>query len=183
MYEGRVRGAILIGVVKRAKREPAVHKLLAPELEAFLEKERVVVSDWYPLAISEGLVLAIERAVTGGNTSPLPWAFGVEMAKVQLTGPYRAFLMRGEPQRQILRLPVMWRGFFDDGDWKCIPRGPGAIDLQFSGSSAKTDATCRSAGGFLEESSRMAGAKVVQVTKTSCAHAGAPFCGYEVRWG
>jgi len=179
---GKVRGAILVGVVKRIKREPKALALLTPDQLQFVQNERVVSSEWYPLAMSEGITLAIERGLTGGNTSTIPWEFGVQMAKVQLSGPYRAFLMEGQPERQVLKLPVMWKGFFEDGEWCCIPRGAGAIDLQYTGSQIKTNSMCRSAGGYLEESTRMAGGKNVRVTKTCCRTSGAPFCGYEVRW-
>lgn len=179
---GKIRGAIIVGVVKRLKREPKAQALLTPDQLQFLKNERVVSSEWYPLELSEAFTLAIERALTGGNTSTLPWEFGVQMAKVQLSGSYRAFLLEGQPERQLMKLPVMWKGFFEDGEWCVIPRAPGAIDLQYSGSSVKTNTTCRSAGGYLEESTRMAGAKNVHVTKVCCRASGAPYCGYEVRW-
>jgi len=179
---GRVRGAILVGVIKRVKREPKAQAFLTPEQLDFVQNVRIVSSEWYPIELTEAFTLAIERGLTGGNNSTIPWEFGVQMAKVQLSGPYRAFLMEGQPERQVLKLPVIWKGYFEDGEWCCIPRAAGAIDLQYTGSATTSNSMCRSAGGYLEESTRMAGGKNVRVTKTCCRTKGAPYCGYEVRW-
>jgi len=179
---GRVKGSILLGVVKRAKREPGAQANLGERELRFLEGERVSHAEWYPIEICEALVMAIERALTGGNRSPLPWEFGVQMAKVQLSGTYRAFHVQGNPRRQLQRLPVIWKTFFDDGEWKCVDEEPGRIELRYSDSAARTDALCRAAGGFLEEASRMAGAEQVKVLKTTCRALGDRCCTYEVRW-
>jgi hypothetical protein len=179
---GRLKGSILVGVVKRAKREPGVRELLAPEAARFLDEVQVDTAEWYPLDVADSILTAVERAVTGGNESLLLRDFGVLMAQVQLSGTYKAFRVADDPERQILLLPVMWKSFFDDGEWTCERQEPGRIELCYAGGTTKTDAVCRSAAGFLEEAARMAGAAHAQITKTACRLAGDEDCRYQLWW-
>jgi hypothetical protein len=177
-----VKGSILVGVVKRAKREPQAMELLGDEDRAFVKSTTIHASQWYPLDVCERLVHAIEKAVVGKNDGSLAWTFGSEMAKVQLTGLYEVFRVTGDPIRQIERVPTLWKAFFDDGTWTVARQGERELQLRLGGGASRTRMLCLAAGGFLEEACRMAGGPAAHLEKTSCRFDGADACSYALSW-
>jgi predicted hydrocarbon binding protein len=179
---GRMKGSIVVGVIKRAKREPGALELLSPEDRDFVIHTRIHTSQWYPMDVLERVTLAIEKVVVGRNDGSLLWSFGREMAKVQLTGLYAVFRVDGDPQRQIERVPTIWKAFYDDGNWSVTRIGDGHIELALSDTTATTPVLCLSAGGFLEEACRMAGGPDVTLEKSACRLQGADACRYVLTW-
>jgi len=178
----KVKGSIVVGVIKRAKRESGVLDRLSSEDREFVATTRIQPSQWYPIEVMERVTLAIEKVVVGRNDGSLLWSFGTEMAKVQLNGLYAIFRVEGDPQRQIERVPTIWKAFFDDGSWTVSRLGDRHLELALSDATSITPVLCLSAGGFLEEACRMAGGPSAALEKSACRLHGADACRYDLTW-
>ncbi len=177
-----IKGSIVLGVIKRAKREPGVLELLSPEDRAFVTRTKIQASQWYPMDLMERITLAIERVVVGRNDGSLLWMFGREMAKVQLTGLYEVFRVMDDPQRQIERVRTIWKAFYDEGSWSVWCVGDRHLELALADTTTSSPVLCLSAGGFLEEACRMAGGSNAAIEKSACRLQGGDACRYVLTW-
>jgi hypothetical protein len=177
---GRVKGTILVPLVKvlRSNREQA-SPLLPPALRKYVE-ERVLPSSWYPAKDHIGLLQAV-RTLLDLKEEPF-LVMGRAAARHDLAGIYRAQLQTGDPHRMLSTLTALWRTYCDSGQLVPQGDGPSAAYVELSGYVDTSREMCGIVGGYIIEAVTMAGAQNPQLRKIACKLEGAPACRWHVAW-
>jgi hypothetical protein len=171
------KGTVMVGLVKRLRREKErARELLAPELAHYLE-ERISLGAWYPLDD----FLALLRA--SGKLAPAGAAKGFEgqgraAAREHMAGTYSGLSQTTHRRATFSLLGSM----FDTGRTDVIDRKPGSAVLQFAEFAHPARELCEIFTGYNAERMTMLGFEEVRVRHTQCRVDGAPTCRWEIQW-
>jgi hypothetical protein len=177
---GRVKGTILVPLVKLLRtNKVAAAKLLPQPLQKYLE-ERVLPSSWYPAKDHVQLARVLIAVVPLGKE---PYqAMGRGAARHDLSGIYKARLYPGDPMRTLESALGLWRTYCDSGEMELTRRGTCSAIVLLRDYVDISREMCGIAGGYVLELATLGGAKNVVLRKLSCRLDGAPQCQWELNW-
>ncbi len=138
---------------------------------------------WYPVSIWNAMSEEVAR--TGGVDALRD--FAREVAKRDLSAPYRVLLSVGSPSILFRRAGLFWTKYFDGGTFESLPEGERRFRNHLrAGSDPKLDPgrlTCEVAiPAWQEQSLRLAGAVGGRSTHVRCRFDGHRACEFEVAW-
>jgi len=175
-----VKGALLIDLVKWARRErDAFSPLLPAETREFVET-RVLIGSWYPEVHLESLLLAVDRLHGKGDLA-LARTLGRQSALNQLQGVYRTFLAPGDPVGMLSRIPSIFSLQHNTGTLTMEVPSDGHVRFQLAGFGLPSRVQCVCIWGWLEGVVQLAGARC-EIADEQCRVRGDPVCVYGVHW-
>lgn len=177
---GRVKGTILVPLVKLLRaNKVAAAKLLPAPLQKYLE-ERVLPSSWYPAKDHVQLARVLVAVVPLGSE---PYrAMGGGAARHDLMGIYKARLHPGDPMRTLESGLGLWRTYCDSGEMTHTRSGDHGAVIVLRDYVDVSREMCGIAGGYVAELALLGGAKDVVVRKLSCRLDGATQCSWNLDW-
>ncbi len=152
-----------------------------PEADRATLDGSLLASAWYPFELNDRLDRAI-AAVLGTGRKEIFKDMGAWSARRNLSGPHKAFLAPGEPDRFLASTSTIYSYYYDVGrrTWQATGATSGVITTHDAETFSETD--CLTVIGWYEEALKMCGARTVTMTEPECRARGAACCRYEVRW-
>jgi uncharacterized protein (TIGR02265 family) len=107
---------------------------------------------------------------------------GAWSAKRNLSGPHKAFLAPGKPDRFLANTATIYSYYYDVGrrTWQATGPTSGVIITHDAETFSEID--CLTVIGWYEEALKMCGARTVTMTEPECRARGGACCRYELRW-
>ncbi len=182
----KVKGAVLLA--RRALVEKEFGDRAWREvLEALPEPDRerlggtLLTTSWYPFELNERLDAAIVARVGKGDPKIFE-AIGARSAQENLSGPHRAFLTPGNPQRFMSGAGRIYNFYYDTGYRVYEPSGPtsGVMTTYEAGTFSETD--CLTVIGWYKKALEMCGAENVVIEEEVCRARGGEHCRYRIGW-
>lgn len=154
---------------------------LPPEHRKWLT-EPVLVSRWYPLALSEAILDAAET-LFGRRDGALCREMGATSCRLSLQKLYRGFAAPRDTSHLALRLrEALWKHYYDEGKLEARRLDEGAIEVELKNLAESTRWTCDLLVGYMEALEELWGHRHVTVTHARCRSRGAPSCVFSIRF-
>lgn len=182
----KVKGAVLLarcGLVKQEFGAQAWQEVLdslpAEDREALTGP--LLTASWYPFELNQRLDAAIVATVGKGEPKIFE-AIGARSARDNLSGPHRAFLTAGDPQRFMSGADRIYKFYYDTGYRTYEATGPGSGVITTYEAETFSHTDCLTVIGWYKEALAMCGASGVEVREVACRARGDEFCRYELSW-
>jgi predicted hydrocarbon binding protein len=157
---------------------------LPAELRAVLD-DGILISDWYPLELSEAILDAAERLL-GDNDGALCQAIGLASARKGLTSTYAVFASRPDADEIALKMQrttsLVWRSYYDVAEFHTRATGRDKLQSELTGLNLQTPWLCHVLIGYITGHVEVLGGRNVSVTHVSCTHRGQARCLWEATW-
>jgi hypothetical protein len=129
--KGTALRSIFVGIERVGGKSALANVKAAIPPDVLEQMERVVPSGWYPIELSAALHHAI-RKTSGQGTMQANFRIGIEAAKVDYSGVYRAVLWTMDPEAALRRLERSWRQYNSQGEahWERLERGFGVCRIE-----------------------------------------------------
>jgi uncharacterized protein (TIGR02265 family) len=185
MSDGKVKGTIVIEVVKylRSRKEQA-RPLVPAHLQHYLDS-RILATSWHP----EGDYLELMRVVvklrptTGAEPGVSLWEDAArDSSAAYFEGPYKALIRKGDPGRTLTSLPALWRLRHDTGEFDVELQGPGKARLELHDYALVAREACELVQGTLWGLLHHSGANRIEFAHTQCRARGNTTCEWQVGW-
>jgi hypothetical protein len=171
------KGTVMVGLVKRLRREKErARALLAPGLAHYLD-ERIALGTWYPLEDFLALLRASGKLASAG-TGKVFESQGRAAAREHMAGTYSGLSQTTHRRATFSLLGSM----FDTGRTDVVDRKPGSAVLEYSDFAQPARELCDIFTGYNAERMTMLGFEEVRVRHTQCRVDGAPTCRWEIQW-
>ncbi len=182
----KVKGAVLLarcGLVKQEFGAQAWQEVLdslpAEDREALTGP--LLTASWYPFELNQRLDAAIVATVGKGEPKIFE-AIGARSARDNLSGPHRAFLTAGDPQRFMSGADRIYKFYYDTGYRVYEPTGPASGVMTTFEAETFSEPDCLTVIGWYKEALRMCGAENVVMEEEVCRARGGEFCRYRISW-
>jgi hypothetical protein len=175
-----VKGALLLDLVKWARRERDAFAALLPVATRDFIETRVLIGSWYPEVHLENLLVAVDRLHGQGDLA-LCRKLGRLSALNQLQGVYRTFLAPGDPVGMLSRIPSIFSLQHNTGTLTMDVPAAGHVRFQLAGFGLPSLAQCVCIWGWLEGVVELAGARC-EIGDELCRVRGDAVCVYGVHW-
>ena len=133
MSQGKIKGTILIEVVKYLRsRKDAARAVVPPHLHHYLTT-RILSTSWHPEEDYLELMRAVVklRGTTDAPPGVSPWEASARASNAAyFEGPYKSLVRKGEPGRSLASLQSLWRLRHDTGEFEIALEGDHAAKLQ-----------------------------------------------------
>lgn len=178
---GKVKGTILVKVIKslRSQREQA-KKVLPEKLHHYLD-ERVLATAWF----EEEDYLELMRALSKLLPDPgIPvWEFmGRESAREDFEDLYKSLVRENDPAATLKGFETLWDLRHDTGQVEIILEGPGKARIDLTDYALVSREICQSIQGHLWGTLHRGGAEEIELRKALCRARGDDQCRWEARW-
>jgi hypothetical protein len=184
MSDGKIKGSIMVEVVKflRSRKEEA-RALVPANLQHYLNT-RILSTSWHP----EQDYLELMRAVV--KLRPAPAERGVtpfEDASRDTTdaffeGPYKALIRSGDPGRSLNSLRALWRLRHDTGEFEVELEGAKGARVTLRDYALAQREACELVQGTLWGLVHHSGGKAIGIEQTRCRSRGADACEWRITW-
>jgi hypothetical protein len=184
MSDGKVKGSIMVEVVKflRTHKQRA-RAALPPELQHYLDS-RILSTSWYPEEDYLGLMRAvIQLRPSKGTPGVSRWEEAArETATAHFEGPYKAMLRKGDPGRTLSSMQALWRLRHDTGEFQVDLPQPGRARLELRDYALVARESCEMVQGTLWGMLHHSGARGIEIAHTQCRSRGNPVCEWQLSW-
>jgi uncharacterized protein (TIGR02265 family) len=185
MSQGKVKGTIMIEVVKflRSTREEA-RKVVPARLQHYLDS-RILATSWHPEEDYLELMRAvIELFPRSGNSLDITSFEAASRASSgnYFEGPYKSLVRRGEPARTLTSLKSLWRLRHDTGEFEIEAKGDKAARVVLRDYALVARESCELVQGTLWGMLHHSGAEGIRLTHTRCRARGAEACEWDLTW-
>jgi hypothetical protein len=185
MSDGKIKGTIVIEVVKFLRKYKEQARSIVPaHLQHYLSS-RVLATSWH----SEQDYLDLMRVVVKLRTTMLGVKPGLsafedaarDSSVAYFEGPYKALVRKGDPVRTLASLPALWRLRHDTGEFE-VESGEGRARLQLHDYALVAREGCELVQGTLWGLMHHSGAKDIELAHTQCRARGNSTCEWQVAW-
>lgn len=184
MSEGKIKGTIMIEVVKFLKHHKEESRKLVPdELQHYLQ-DRILSTNWLPEKDYLELMRAV-IAIRGGDPEGKlsPWeASARATTKAYFEGPYKAMVRPGDPARTLSNFQSLWRLRHDTGDIVVESDGPNNARIELADYALVAEEACDMVQGTIWGYLHYAGAQDIKIEHTTCRARGDEVCEWHARW-
>ena len=184
MSDGKVKGTIVIEVVKylRSRKEQA-RAAVPPQLQHYLES-RILATSWHPERdYLELMRVVVKLRPPSAKPGVSPWEEAArESTGAYFEGPYKALVRKGDPARSLSSLPALWRLRHDTGEFDIELPGPGRARLELREYALVAREACELVQGTLWGLVHHSGGRDIEIAHTQCRARGNPTCEWQVRW-
>jgi hypothetical protein len=157
---------------------------LSAEHRALID-EGVLVSSWYPLALSDALLGTAERLLGRGDGS-LCREIGMASGRSGLAGAHRRFAERLDPLQIGAKMEhstrLLWQSYYDKGSMLTRATGPLAIETELAGIELRQPWLCHVLTGYITAHIEVLGGHGVRVTHGECRVRAQPRCIWSASW-
>ena len=157
---------------------------LSPKLRSEVE-DGVLVSEWYPLELSDAVLEAAER-LFGKADGALCQAIGLASARKGLTTTYAVFAAKPQSSEIADKMErttsLVWRSYYDVGEFHTHATGTNTLQSELTGLKLKTPWLCHVLVGYITGHVEVLGGEHVKVVHTSCTQRGEPRCLWDAAW-
>lgn len=154
---------------------------LAPEHRSLVTKP-ILVSNWYPMELSDEIMGAAEEHLGKGDGS-LCRDIGVLSCKVGLQTVYKAFSRPDDPSSAVTRLTgLLWKSYYDTGEMVGRVRGPDSAEILISGIQLRKPWLCHLLVGFIATILEEWGGSHSRASHPECMARGDSRCLFLVEW-
>jgi uncharacterized protein (TIGR02265 family) len=152
---------------------------LPPE-DAELVRRGVLATDWVPFATLVRFDRAVAKVV-GGTPEAVYRDMGLESARANLAGAYKAFV-QDEPHRFFENIGRLHSRFQNFGQCAYERTGERSARMRYDGYEDYSPVFCASAAGYFQGALEAMGATRPAVRESSCQCAGGDACTFELSW-
>jgi hypothetical protein len=186
MSEGKIKGTIVIEVVKYLRsRKDAARSLVPPALHHYLEG-RILSTSWHPEADYLELMRAVIKLRGSADALPgvSPWEASARASNAAyFEGPYKSLVRKGDPGRSLVSsLGPLWRLRHDTGEFEIELQGEKAARLELRDYALVAREACELVQGTLWGLLDYSGAKNIQLTHSRCRARGDSVCEWQASW-
>lgn len=182
----KVKGAVI-----RARRAFVVEEFSENAwklvLEALPEEDREILggalpaTDWYEFELNKRLDAAIVE-VLGHGDQRIFEVIGAWSARVNLTGPHKAFIAHGDPVQLMAATKAIYDFYYSVGRRTWKPKGSTSGVMTTYDAKTFSEPDCLTVIGWYKRALEMCNAKNVQIEETHCRARGDDFCRYDISW-
>jgi hypothetical protein len=186
MSRGRVKGTIMIEVVKylRSRKEEA-RPLLPLHLKPYLNT-RILATSWHPeqdyLDLMHVLIALRPRSTEDAGLGPWEAAARVSTANFFAEGPYKSMVRKGEPGRTLASLDALWRLRHDTGRFQVESTGPNQARLELRDYAVEPGDSCSLVQGTIWGFLYYSEGKNIAIEHTKCRARGDAACEWQASW-
>jgi predicted hydrocarbon binding protein len=145
----------------------------------------ILISDWYPLELSDGLLGTAERVLGTGDGS-ICYEIGRASGRKGLTTVHRGFTENSAAleiaEKMARTTSLLWKTHYDSGAFETHAVDDCAIQSELNGIQVRTPWMCHVLRGYLTSHIEVLGGNQVVVTHTSCAARNQERCIWDSRW-
>jgi len=156
-------------------------------LEALPEEDRQILEGplpataWHDFEFNKRLDQAIVDVLGHGDTRIFE-VIGAWSARVNLSGPHKAFIKHGDPAQLMAATRMIYDYYYDVGKRTWEPSGPTSGVMTTYDARTFSEPDCLTVIGWYKQALKMCRAKRIQVEETHCRARGDEFCRYEISW-
>jgi uncharacterized protein (TIGR02265 family) len=186
MSDGKIKGTIVIEVVKFLRKYKEQARGIVPaHLQHYLTT-RVLATSWH----SEKDYLELMRVVVKLRSTMMGGKPGIsafenaarDSSVAYFEGPYKALVRKGDPARTLASLPALWRLRHDTGEFEIELLGEGRARLDLHDYALVEREACELVQGTLWGLLHHSGAKNIELAHAQCRARGNPTCEWQVAW-
>ena len=156
-------------------------------LEALPEEDREILGGstegggWVDFELNKRLDAAICEVL--GHDDPMIFeVIGAWSARVNLTGPHKAFISHGDPVQFMQATRVIYDYYYDVGKRRWEQTTPTSGVMTTYDAKTFSEADCLTVIGWYKKALEMCNAKNVQIEETHCRARGDEYCRYNISW-
>jgi hypothetical protein len=185
MNEGKVKGTILIQVVKLIRSRKEEGRRLVPEHLQHYLSGRILPTSWHPEEDFLALMHASTELFGGpGSVERLDSWFdaGRATAPAYFDEAYRMLVRKGDPGRTLASYGTIWKLRHDTGTVQYEALSDNESSVRLDDYALLSDKMCATLGGELAGLLDSAGAQGVEVSHLHCRARGDATCEWLVKW-
>lgn len=157
---------------------------LPPEHRGAIERG-ILISDWYPLDLSDAVLGSAER-ILGAGDGAICYEIGKASGRKGLTTVHRAFAQNAEAldiaHRMERTTSLLWRTHYNTGTFETTAIDTCQIECELKGIQVRTRWMCCVLRGYLTSHIEVLGGNLVIVEHTTCAARNEVRCVWDARW-
>jgi hypothetical protein len=185
MSQGKIKGTIMIEVVKflRSKKDEA-RALVPPHLHHYLNS-RILSTSWHPEEDYLDLMRAIIklRSTARDERGVSPWeASARDSTGAYFEGPYKSLVRKGDPGRTLSNLHSLWRLRHDTGDVTVDLEGPRSARIELADYGLVAPEACELVQGTIWGFLHFSDAKNIKLEHNRCRARGDETCEWKASW-
>jgi hypothetical protein len=150
-----------------------------------LLRDGVLVSGWYPLALSDDILGCAERLL-GASDGSLCREIGKASARKGLTGARSAFAAKPSPGEIAAKMArsteLLWQSYYDTGSMCTRTVDEHEIESELIGIDVDSRWMCQVLTGYIGAHIEVLGGSNVTVDHAQCRSTGAKRCIWRARW-
>jgi uncharacterized protein (TIGR02265 family) len=183
----QVKGTILaarLAFVRERGGEELLERVLArlPEPDRKALRGMVLVTSTYPMAVNLRLDAAIAAELSPGDPDRVFVEMGRASAEVNLSGPQRLFVRRGDPHHLLGFTEAIYGYYYSVGRRSYQSTGPTSGTLVTQDAESVTPGDCLTVIGWHERAIEMSGGRGVRIQHPVCRARGGDRCEYRCSW-
>jgi hypothetical protein len=136
---------------------------------------------WYPFGLLMDIDAVIVNEIMGGSATQMK-SFGHDLGVRDVEGVYRVFLAVASPVFALSKVSALGSQYFRESTLAFTPKARSSGELELVGRSMPLYMCQHGIVGWLTAVLEVARARGIEVTHTSCVHAGAPRCRWRCEW-
>jgi hypothetical protein len=152
-----------------------------PEADRSVLENPINQVQWYDFDLGQRLDAAIVAGLGKGDPRIFE-AMGAASAKQSLSTIHKFYLDPGNPQGFLLRAPLIYHVYYDQGWREYKPTSPTSGVMTTFEAETYSTTDCLTVIGWYKQALAMCGAKQVEMVEETCRARGGEFCRYNVRW-
>ena len=182
MATPKAKGTVLVDVVKSLRKlGPAAQADVRPDLRHYLE-DRIMPFQWYSERDIQDLMEVLARHLPGPREQVLH-QMGEFSAMVHLKDIYSALMKDGDPVKTFRGVvKTLWSTQHDTGKLEVVDMGEDWAEASLTGYEAPAALMCRSIGGYLSGTVRLAGGRDPRTLHPECVEKNDPRCLWRLEW-
>lgn len=144
----------------------------------------IVISEWYPLSLSDDILGCVENLFGEGNGT-LCQEIGAASCRNGLRTVYGVFTTGNEvniSDKLARTTRLLWKTYYDEGDLLTVSTGPTSIESELTGVVVKTPWLCHVLTGYIRAHIEVLGGHQVQLVHTECRTRKQGRCRWIGRW-
>lgn len=185
MSAGKVKGTIMIEVVKylRSYREEA-RRIVPKHLQPYLDG-RILATSWHPEEDYLDLMRAVVELFPANDDSPEITSFEAASrasSAAYFEGPYRSLVRRGDPARTLRSLGALWRLRHDTGEFEVLLGPSEQATVLLRGYALVARESCELVQGTIWGMLHHSGGDEIAIQHTRCRARGDDLCEWKLDW-
>lgn len=152
-----------------------------PEEDREILGEKIPPASWHDFELNRRLDQAIVDVLGYGDVKIFE-VIGAWSARVNLSGPHRAFVKHGDPAQLMAATRVIYDYYYDVGKRTWEAKSPTSGVMTTYDAKTFSEPDCMTVVGWYKEALKMCNAKKVAIEETHCRARGDDFCRYNISW-
>jgi hypothetical protein len=185
MSSGKVKGTILIQVVKLIRSRKEEGKRLVPERLHHYLSGRILPTSWHPEEDFVALMHASTELFAGPGTAEDPDAWfraARATATFYFDDTYKALVHKGDPARSLASYGSLWKLRHDTGTVSCDRLSDTEMTIRMDNYAVVSEKMCATTQGDMAGLLDTAGAKNVKFAHPRCRAKGDTTCEWRATW-